>query len=43
MRDELIKVVEDYLNGLRRKDLSRVEFAPDVIFESLRVIQNAVS
>jgi len=34
MRDELIKVVDDYLDGLRRKDLSRVAFALDVTFES---------
>lgn len=34
MRDELIKVVEGYLDGLRKKDLSKVAFAPDVTFES---------
>lgn len=34
MRDELIKVVEGYLDGLRKKDLSEVAFAPDVTFES---------
>jgi hypothetical protein len=34
MRDELISVVEKYLDGLRRKDLSGVPFAPDVTFES---------
>ena len=34
MRNELTKVVEDYLDGLKRKDLSRVAFAPDVTFES---------
>lgn len=30
----MIKVVEDYLDGLRRKDLSQIAFAPDVTFES---------
>ena len=34
MRDEMIKIVEDYLDGLRRKDLSRIAFDPDVTFES---------
>ncbi len=34
MREELIKVVEGYLDGLRKKDLSEVAFAPDVTFES---------
>lgn len=34
MRDELITVVEGYLDGLKKKDLSRVAFAPDVTFES---------
>lgn len=34
MRDELIRVVEGYLDGLRKKDLSEVAFAPDVTFES---------
>ena len=34
MRDEMIKVVEGYLEGLRKKDLSEVAFAPDVTFES---------
>ena len=34
MRDELITVVEGYLDGLKKKDLSRVAFASDVTFES---------
>ena len=34
MRNELIKIVEGYLDGLRKKDLSDVAFAPDVTFES---------
>ncbi len=34
MRDDMIKVVEGYLDGLRRKDLGEVAFAPDVTFES---------
>ncbi len=34
MRDELIAVVEAYLDGLRKKDLSQAAFAPDVTFES---------
>ena len=33
MRDELINVVEGYFDGLRKKDLSEVAFAPDVTFE----------
>lgn len=34
MRDELIKIVEGYLDGLKNKDLSQVQFDPDVTFES---------
>ncbi len=34
MRDEMIRIVEGYLDGLRKKDLSKVAFAPDVTFES---------
>ena len=33
MRDELIRIVECYLDGLRNKDLSQVAFASDVTFE----------
>lgn len=36
-RDEAIAVVESYLNGLARKDISNVSFAPDVTFEGPRV------
>jgi len=32
-RSENIAVVESYLNGLARKDLSSVPFAPDMTFE----------
>ena len=34
MREEMIKVVEGYLDGLRDKDLSGVAFASDITFES---------
>ena len=33
MRDDLIRVVEGYLDGLRKKDLTNVAFAPDVTLE----------
>ena len=33
MRDELIRIVECYLDGLKNKDLSKVAFASDVTFE----------
>ncbi len=33
MRDELITIVEGYLDGLRKKDLSQVAFDPNVTFE----------
>ena len=33
-RDEMANVVEAYLDGLKRKDLSTVAFASDVTFES---------
>ena len=33
MRDELITIVEGYLEGLRKKDLSQVAFDPNVTFE----------
>ena len=36
-RDEVIAVVEAYLNGLAKKDLSNVPFAADVTFEGPRV------
>lgn len=36
-REEKIKVVETYLNGLAGKDLSRVPFADDVTFAGPRV------
>ena len=36
-RDKAIAVVEAYLNGLARKDLSNVPFATDVTFEGPRV------
>src|SRR5215471_7742219 len=36
-RDEAIVVVEAYLNGLAKKDLSDVPFAADVTFEGPRV------
>ena len=36
-RDEVIAVVEGYLNGLAKKDLSNVPFAPDITFEGPRV------
>jgi hypothetical protein len=36
-RDEAIAVVEAYLNGLARKDLSQVPFAADISFEGPRV------
>src|SRR5215469_17458805 len=36
-RDEVIAVVEAYLNGLAKKDLSNVPFAPDITFEGPRV------
>jgi hypothetical protein len=36
-RDEVIAVVEAYLNGLAKKDLSSVPFAPDITFEGPRV------
>src|SRR5215472_8439195 len=32
-RDEAIAVVESYLNGLAKKDLSNVPFAADITFE----------
>lgn len=34
MRDEVVKAVESYLQGLKNKDLSKVPFASDVTFES---------
>jgi hypothetical protein len=34
MRDEVIRVVEGYLEGLKTKDLTQVAFAGDVTFES---------
>ena len=36
-RDEAIAVVEAYLKGLAKKDLSNVPFAPDITFEGPRV------
>jgi len=36
-RDEAIAVVESYLNGLAKKDLSNVPFAADITFEGPRV------
>jgi len=36
-RDEAIAVVEAYSNGLAKKDLSKVPFAPDITFEGPRV------
>jgi predicted ester cyclase len=33
MRDERVRIVESYLDGLRNKDLSKVAFASDVTFE----------
>jgi len=36
-RDEVITVVEAYLNGLAKKDLSGVPFASDITFEGPRV------
>ena len=33
MKDQNVEAVESYLNGLKQKDLSKVPFAPDVIFE----------
>lgn len=32
-RDEIVSVVEAYLNGLAKKDLSSVPFAADITFE----------
>lgn len=32
MRQTRINIIEHYLDGLRRKDLSQVAFAPDVTF-----------
>lgn len=34
MRDEVVKTVEAYLQGLKNKDLSKVPFARDITFES---------
>ena len=34
MNSRNVEAAESYLNGLRRKDLSRVPFAPDVVFQS---------
>jgi len=36
-RDEMIAIVEAYLNGLAKKDLSHVPFATDITFEGPRV------
>ena len=36
-RDEVIALVEAYLNGLAKKDLSSVPFASDITFEGPRV------
>ena len=36
-RDEVMAVVESYLNGLAKKDLSNLPFAADVTFEGPRV------
>lgn len=36
-RDETIAVVESYLNGLAKKDLSNVPFAAEITFEGPRV------
>ena len=36
-RDEIIAIVEAYLNGLAKKDLSNVPFAVDITFEGPRV------
>jgi len=36
-RDEVIALVEAYLNGLAKKDLSGVPFASDITFEGPRV------
>src|SRR6185369_12259438 len=36
-RDDAIAVVESYLNGLAKKDLSNVPFAADITFEGPRV------
>jgi limonene-1,2-epoxide hydrolase len=33
MKDRNLEAVESYLDGLKQKDLSKVSFAPDVIFE----------
>ncbi len=34
MANPNVEAVESYLNGLKKKDLSNVPFAPDVTFES---------
>lgn len=34
MIDRNVEAVESYFDGLKRKDLSKAPFAPDVIFES---------
>jgi len=36
-RDEAVSVVESYLNGLAKKDLSNVPFAAEITFEAPRV------
>jgi hypothetical protein len=36
-RDEIVAVVESYLNGLAKKDLSNVPFATDITFQGPRV------
>lgn len=36
-RDEIIAIVEAYLSGLAKKDLSNVPFATDIVFEGPRV------
>jgi len=36
-RDEVIALVEAYLNGLAKRDLSNVQFASDITFEGPRV------
>jgi limonene-1,2-epoxide hydrolase len=33
MRDPNVEAAERYLNGLKQKDLSKVPFDPDVVFE----------
>jgi limonene-1,2-epoxide hydrolase len=33
MREDVIRVVEAYLNGLGSKDVSTIPFHPDVVFE----------